>query len=101
MDLMASLKFGAAELMGGAWMTRGYALGGQPGMWTSIGVPVGYESMLTLGIDYSPLTWTSDPSLRATVSFQKRFSLAMPFVRPARVPGASPLVAETGTGTEP
>jgi hypothetical protein len=99
-DLMASLKFRAAELMGGAWVTRGYALGGEPGIWTSIGLPVGAESTLVLGLDYSPVTWTAESSMRATVSFQRRFSLPMPFIR-ARVPGAPAVSAEGETRTEP
>lgn len=86
-DLIGSLKAKGLELAGGAWATRGYASGGRPGMWTSIGVPVGYDSMLTVALDYSPLTWIAEPSLRGMVSIRKRFSVPMPFVHPTPIPG--------------
>jgi hypothetical protein len=82
-DLLASLQFRGTEVAGGAWVTRGYASGGRPGAWTSVGVPVGFESMLLLGLDYSPLTWTDLPSLRGMVGVRKRFTFPVPFVRPA------------------
>jgi hypothetical protein len=87
LDLMTALKFGEFELAGGAWATRGYTVGGRPGAWTAIGLPVGFDSLLTLGIDYTPLTWAGEPSLRGTVNIRKRFSIPVPFVRPAAVPG--------------
>jgi hypothetical protein len=93
-DLIASLKAKDMELAGGAWATRGYTSGGKPGMWTSIGVPVGYDSTLTLGIDYSSLTWTADPSLRGSVTIRKRFSVPMAFVNPTPIPGPKPVPIE-------
>jgi hypothetical protein len=74
------VKVGALELAGGAWVTRGYAVGGRPGAWTSVGFPIGFDALLTVGIDYTPLTWTGDPSLRGMMTVRKRFSLPMPFV---------------------
>jgi hypothetical protein len=86
-DLIASLKARDLEFTGGAWATRGYASGGKPGMWTNIGLPVGHDSTLTLGVDYSPLTWIARPSLRGLVMIRKRFSAPMPFVNPTAIPG--------------
>jgi hypothetical protein len=79
-DLLGSLKLAGFELAGGAWATSGYTSGGRPGVWTSVGVPVGWESMLLLGVDYSPPTWTSTPSLRGIVSIRKMFTLPLPFM---------------------
>lgn len=81
-DVMTSMKFAALELAGGAWVTGGYASGGRPGAWTSVGVPVAFESTLLFGIDYSPVNWTDAPSLRGMVSVRKSFGFPIPFVRP-------------------
>lgn len=86
-DLIASLKAKDLEFAGGTWATRGYTSGGKPGMWTNVGVPVGYDSTLTLGVDYSPLTWIAQPSLRGMVTIRKRFSVPMPFVNPTSIAG--------------
>jgi hypothetical protein len=86
-DAIGSLKAKGLEVAGGAWATRGYTSGGRPGMWTSVGVPVGYDSTLSVALDYSPLTWVAEPSLRGMVSIRKRFSAPMPFVRPTPIPG--------------
>ena len=79
-DLLLSTKVRWAELAGGAWVTRGYTFGGQPGSWVSIGVPAGAETILTVGLDYTLLTWTSPSSLRGVVSIRKRFTAPIPFV---------------------
>jgi hypothetical protein len=50
-------------------------------------LPLGFDWLLTGGVDYTPLTWTAEPSLRGTVSLRKRFSIPMPFVRPAALSG--------------
>jgi hypothetical protein len=89
-DLIASVKAKDLEFAGGAWATRGYTSGGKPGMWTNVGVPVGYDSTLTLGVDYSPLTWIAQPSLRGLVTIRKRFSVSMPFMNPTMPGGSSP-----------
>ena len=81
-DLLASLHVAGAELAGGAWLTRGYASGGRPGAWTSIGVPVGFESMIVFGLDYSPLNWTDVPSLRGALAFRKTLTFPVPFAKP-------------------
>jgi hypothetical protein len=86
-DALAALTLRGFEFAGGAWFTRGYAAGGRPGAWTSLGLPIGFDWLLTAGVDYTPLTWTAEPSLRGTVSLRKRFSMPMPFVRPAALSG--------------
>jgi hypothetical protein len=89
-DALASLKLGATEFTGGAWATRGYDSGGRPGIWTSIGIPVGFESTLLVGADYSPVTWADAPSLRGMVSIRKGFTFPVPFARPAPPVGLPP-----------
>jgi hypothetical protein len=96
-DLLASLHVGGAELAGGAWLTRGY---GRPGAWTSIGVPVGFESMIVFGLDYSPLNWTDVPSLRGSLAFRKTLAFPVPFAKPLP-PAAIPTIARKAPDTAP
>jgi hypothetical protein len=96
-DLLASLHVGGAELAGGAWLTRGY---GRPGAWTSIVVPVGFESMMVFGLDYSPLNWTDVPSLRGSLAFRKTLAFPVPFARPLP-PAAIPTIARKAPDTAP
>jgi hypothetical protein len=96
-DLLASLHVGGAELAGGAWLTRGY---GRPGAWTSIGVPVGFESMIVFGLDYSPLNWTDVPSLRGSLAFRKTLAFPVPFAKPLP-PVAIPTIARKAPDTAP
>ena len=96
-DLLASLHVGGAELAGGAWLTRGY---GRPGAWTSIGVPVGFESMMVFGLDYSPLNWTDVPSLRGSLAFRKTLAFPVPFAKPLS-PAAIPTIARKAPDTAP
>ena len=63
-DFLASLKFGQSEVAGGAWATRGYSSGGLPGVWAIVGLPVGYDSALTLGLD----------NIRDVIAFHKATS---------------------------
>ena len=79
LDLLTSVQLHGVELSGGAWATRGYTFGGRPGTWGSVGLPIRGDSLLTLGIDYAPLTWTSAPALRGSVSVRKRFSVPIPW----------------------
>ncbi len=102
LDLLASLHIGGAEFAGGAWLTRGYASGGRPGAWTSIGVPVGFESMVVFGLDYSPLNWTDVPSLRGSLAFRKTLAFPVPFAKAvAPIPTAAPTVASRAPDTAP
>lgn len=80
-DLMVSWKVRALELAGGAWGTRGYTSGGRPGAWTSVGFPIGGDRFVTVGVDYSSLTWTAAPSLRGMLAVRQAFTLPVPFVR--------------------
>jgi hypothetical protein len=66
--------------------------GRPPGAWTSIGLPVGFDSLLTLGGDYAPLTWIGEPTLRGTITVRKRFAIPVPFVR--GTPLGRPAIAE-------
>jgi hypothetical protein len=92
-DLIASLNIRRWEFAGGTWGTRGYTSGGQPGMWTSVGVPVGHEFLITVGVDRAPIDWTSEPTWRGTLTIRKRFSLPLPFVgrSPARDQAVAPV----------
>lgn len=69
------------ELAGGAWATRGYASGGLPGGWTSVGFSVGGGRFLIVALDYSSPTWTASPGLRAMLAIRQGLTLSMPFVR--------------------
>lgn len=94
-DVMTSLHLGGWELAGGGWATRGYAVGGRPGVWGTVGMPIGFDSLVTLGLDYAPATWTGEPSLRGLIAIRKSFSLPLPFAmqeaasRPERSRGDS------------
>jgi hypothetical protein len=57
-----------------------------------IGLPVGSDSLLTLGVDYAPLTWVGEPRLRGTINVRKRFAVPVPFVR--GTPLGGPAIAE-------
>jgi len=99
-DLLASLHVRGMELAGGTWFTRGYASGGRPGAWTSIGVPVGFESMVVFGLDYSPLNWTDVPALRGSLAFRKTLAFPVPFAKPLSS-AAIPTVASKAAHTAP
>jgi hypothetical protein len=83
-DFLASIHVREFELAGGAWMTRGYAVGGHPGLWSTIGVPVGREFVITLGAERAPFTWTSAPTWRGLLTLRKRFDV--PLGRPPILP---------------
>ncbi|MDP1572148.1 MAG: hypothetical protein Q8L86_19295 [Vicinamibacterales bacterium] len=100
LDLLASLTAGAWELAGGAWVTRGFTFGGRPGIWASVGAPVGDDWMVMLGVDYSPLTWTAAPVPRGSLSIRKRFAFPVPFMRPAPIPGIVPPLADVPTAAD-
>ena len=86
-DLNASWKWRGFELAGGAWATRGYASGGPPGGWTSVGFPVGGGRSLIVALDYSAPTPTASPGLRAMVAIRQGITFAAPFVRGAPLAG--------------
>jgi hypothetical protein len=80
-DLLGSLKLGEWELAGGAWATRGVARGGEPGIWTQIGMPVSYDLLLFTGIEHAPPAWGEAPVWLGTVGFRKKVAFALPFLR--------------------
>jgi hypothetical protein len=98
-DVIASLNVNRWELAGGGWVTHGYIAGGEPGMWTSVGIPTGRELLLTVGVDRASVDWISRPSWRGTLTVRKRFSLPLPFA--GRFPLASRPEQGDGTPTSP
>jgi hypothetical protein len=75
-DVLASIKLREYELSGGAWMTRGYRVGGHPGAWTTVGVPTPFGVTAVVGVEYAPLTYIAEPGWRA--SFMLRRALVVP-----------------------
>jgi hypothetical protein len=49
-DLLGSATFGGFEVAGGAWATRGWTLGGEPGAWMHLGVPLYYQFTALVGL---------------------------------------------------
>ncbi len=96
-DLVGSLNLARYEVAGGAWATRGYTFGGQPGFWASFGVPVTQQTLITIGVDHAPPVWGADPSLRFALSARKRFSMPLPF-RPVSPPDS--LIADADSSEE-
>jgi hypothetical protein len=75
-DILGSVKVGEYELSGGAWATRGYIVGGHPGVWTTAGVPTPFGLTAVLGMEYAPLTYVAEPGWRG--SFMLRRPLVVP-----------------------
>jgi hypothetical protein len=90
-DVLGSLKLGDWEMAGGAWATRGWQSGGDPGVWTQLGVPVTYDLQLTLGIEHAPPTWGRPPQWLGTLGVRKKVALAVPFMKDGAVPRAETL----------
>ena len=86
-DVLGTLKVDAWELAGGAWATRGWARGGEPGLWTQVGVPVGAGLLLTFGVEHAPPSFGEPPVALGTIAIRKRLALPLPFLRDASVPG--------------
>jgi hypothetical protein len=82
-DVIASWNVRRWELAGGAWATRGYIVGGDPGMWVRVGAPVARDLLLTLGMDHAPPEWGAAPTWRGMIGLRKRFGVATPFGGPA------------------
>jgi hypothetical protein len=85
-DLLAALKLRSAELAGGTWVTRGYTSGGRPGAWTAVTLPIGGGRLVSVGVDYSSLTWTAAPSLRGVFTITQAFAVPFPFSFARSVP---------------
>jgi hypothetical protein len=80
-DLLGSLKLGDWELAGGAWATRGWVRGGEPGFWTQIGVPFTYDVLVSFGIERAPPGWGQPPAWLGTFGIRRKLALAIPFLR--------------------
>ncbi|HSJ10970.1 MAG TPA: hypothetical protein VK928_13690, partial [Longimicrobiales bacterium] len=80
-DLLGSLKLGEWELAGGAWATRGWTFGGEPGLWTQVGMPVSFDLMLTAGVEHAPPEYGKAPMWLGTLGVRKRLTLPVPFLR--------------------
>jgi hypothetical protein len=80
-DLLGSLKLGEWEAAGGAWATRGWASGGDPGFWTQIGVPVSFDLLLALGLERAPRSWGQAPAFLGTLGIRKKLMVPVPFLR--------------------
>jgi hypothetical protein len=80
-DLLASTKRGAWELAGGAWATRGWVRGGEPGFWSQLGVPLTYDLLLSVGVEHAPTEWGHPPEWLGSVAIRKNVAVAIPFLR--------------------
>jgi hypothetical protein len=84
-DLLGSLKLGEWEMAGGAWATRGLQMGGEPGFWSQLGVPVGHDLLLNLGVEHAPPAWGAAPQWLGTLGVRTRVTLPIPFLRDGTV----------------
>jgi hypothetical protein len=80
-DLLGSLKLGEWELMGGAWATRGLPRGGEPGVWSQLGIPFGHDLLLSVGLEHAPPTWGQPPQWLGTLGVRQRLAVPLPFLR--------------------
>lgn len=80
-DLLGSVRAGEWELAGGAWATRGWLRGGEPGFWTQLGVPVAYDLLLSVGVEHAPPTYAEAPAWLGSVGFRKNVAIPVPFLR--------------------
>ncbi len=99
-DVLGSLKLREWEWAGGAWATRGWKAGGEPGFWSQIGVPVSYDLLLSLGIEHAPPAYGQAPTWLGTVGVRKKVAFALPFLRDGSVPAAAP-IAQNPSGEVP
>jgi hypothetical protein len=84
-DLLASLMVGELELAGGAWATRGWTAGGEPGWWINVGLPVTSEWMLLLGIEQAEgLQGPAVSAWRTSFGLRKKLIVPIPFLSAAR-----------------
>jgi hypothetical protein len=88
-DVLGSLKLGEWEVAGGAWATRGWQSGGDPGVWTQLGIPVRYDLQLSLGVEHAPPSYGQPPQWLGTLGVRKKVGFAIPFLRDGSVPRPS------------
>jgi hypothetical protein len=79
-DLLGSLRLGDWELAGGAWATRGMVAGGEPGLWTQVGVPVTYDVLISVGVEHAAPAYGQRPAWLGTMGIRKKLALAIPFI---------------------
>ena len=89
-DVLGSVKLGEWELAGGAWATRGWARGGEPGFWTQLGVPVSSDLLVTIGLEHAPPAYGQAPTQLGTLGIRKKVAFPIPFLRDGSVRAASP-----------
>jgi hypothetical protein len=80
-DVLGSVKLKEWELAAGGWVTKGLSVGGEPGFWSQVGVPVSYDVLITLGIEYAPPSWGTSPAWLGTVGIRKKVTFPIPFLR--------------------
>jgi hypothetical protein len=88
-DLLGSLQAGDWEVAGGAWATRGWKAGGEPGVWTQLGIPVSYDLQLSVGIEHAPPDYGRPPQWLGTLGVRKKIAVAIPFMRDGSLPRAA------------
>ena len=86
-DALGSIKMGEYELSGGAWATRGYIVGGHPGVWTTAAVPTPIGLTVVAGIEYAPLTYVDAPGWRASLMLRRPLVVPLGFLK-GLAPGA-------------
>jgi hypothetical protein len=80
-DLLGSLMLGEWEVAGGAWATRGWPAGSEPGAWLQLGVPLLSEFTLLLGAEHAPRPHAPDTSpWRASLGLRKKLILPLPLL---------------------
>lgn len=80
-DALGSIKMGEYELSGGAWTTRGYIAGGQPGVWTTAAVPTPIGLTVVAGIEYAPLTYLDAPGWRGSLMLRRPLVVPLGFLK--------------------
>jgi hypothetical protein len=86
-DALSSIKMGEYELSGGAWATRGYKVGGHPGVWTTAAVPTPVGLTVVAGIEYAPLTYVEAPGWRGSLMLRRPLVVPLGFLKGLGTPG--------------
>jgi hypothetical protein len=84
-DVLGTVRKDDWAVAGGAWLTRGYVAGGEPGFWTQVVVPITYTHGLVLGIERAPRSWGQPPELLGTAGIRQKLTLPIPFLRDSSV----------------
>ena len=80
-DALASIKLRDYELSGGAWTTRGYTVGGRPGVWTTAAVPTSLGFTVVPGIEYAPLTYMASPAWHGSLMLRRPLVVPLGFLK--------------------